>query len=361
VGPDFPRPVKANSVWLGHVRLRSSIGLGHRMSTNGRTIRWGVLGVARILKRLRPALEASPTATPLAIASRCLGRAQTAARDFGFERAYGSYEELLSDPDIDAVYIPLPNTLHAKWTIEAAKRGKHILCEKPLCPTAAESAKVVEVCRALDVRLMDGFMWPHHPRTHRVREAIDAGVIGDVRRVTAAFTFRMEPLDPKNIRLRPDLAGGSLLDVGCYTVSGIRWAIGAEPVRAFARARKAHGVDIEVGGQLLFPGDRMASFDCGFTIPYRAWLEVAGEKGTIRVPKIWAPPARATWEVEPNGQVAVEHAIDGEDQIVRMLDEFATAIWEGRDPRPGPGEALKTLRVLDAIRKSIAQGSEVDV
>jgi predicted dehydrogenase len=204
-------------------------------------------------------------------------------------------------------------------------------------------------------------MWPHHPRTHRIRHAIDAGVIGEVRRVTGAFTFRMDPLDPKNIRLCPHLAGGSLLDVGCYPVSAIRWAMGAEPVRVFARARFAHGVDVEVSGQLRFPGDRVAAFDCGFTLPYRAWLEVVGTQGTIRVPRIWAPPARATWEVEINGQPAVEHAVEGEDQIVRMLDEFAAAVWEGRDPRPGPDEAVKTLRVLDAIRQSIADGQEVEV
>jgi D-xylose 1-dehydrogenase (NADP+, D-xylono-1,5-lactone-forming) len=171
----------------------------------------------------------------------------------------------------------------------------------------------------------------------------------------------MDPLDPKNIRLRPDLAGGSLLDVGCYAVGGVRWAIGAEPVRAFARARHAHGVDVEVSGHLQFADDRVATFDCGFTLPYRAWLEVVGAAGTVRVPRMWAPHARATWEVEVNGQPAVEHAVEGEDQIVRMLDEFAAAVWEGRDPRPGPDEAVKTLRVLDALRRSIAEGREVDV
>jgi predicted dehydrogenase len=316
--------------------------------------------VAKILNRLRPAFDASRTATRLAIASRCPGRAQAAARDFGFGRAYGTYEELLSDPDVDAVYIPLPNTLHSEWTIKAADRGKHVLCEKPLCPTAAEAA-VVAHCRARGVRLMDGFMWPHHPRTQRIHDTIGSGVIGEVRRVTGAFTFRMDPLDPKNIRLRPDLAGGSLLDVGCYPVSAIRWAFGEEPERVFATARHAHGVDIEASGLFTFRDGRTASFDCGFTLPYRAWLEIVGTKGTIRVPRMWAPHPRATWEVEVNGQPAVEHATEGEDQIVRMLDEFAAAVWENRDPRPGPDEAVKTLRVLDALRQSIDAGREVAV
>ena len=331
------------------------------MSASGRTLRWGVLGVAKILNRLEPALQASSTARPLAIASRCPKRARVAARDFGFERAYSGYEELLADPEVDAVYIPLPNTLHAEWTIKAAERGKHVFCEKPLCPTAAEAADVVAYCRAQGVRLMDGFMWPHHPRTARIREMLDAGTIGEVRRVTGAFTFRMDPLDPKNIRLRADLSGGSLLDVGCYPVAAIRWAFGEEPERVFATARHAHGVDVEVSGQLGFREGRSASFDCAFTLPYRAWLEVVGTKGTIRVPRMWAPHPRATWEVEVNGQPTVEHAVEGEDQIVRMLDEFAAAVWEGRDPRPGPDEAVRTLRVLDAVRRSIAEGREVGV
>ena len=331
------------------------------MSDSGRPLRWGILGVARVLNRLRPAFLASQSARVQAVASRCLDKARAAARDFGCETAYGSYDDLLSDPAVDAVYIPLPNGLHAEWTIKAAERGKHVLCEKPLCPTAAEAADAIAYCRPQGVRLMEGFMWPHHPRTRRVRQMIDDGLIGQVRRVAGTLSFRMDPLDPSNVRLRPELAGGSLLDVGCYPVSGIRWAMGAEPVRAFAQARHAHGVDVEVSGQLWFPDDRVAAFDCGFTLPYRAWLEIVGTRGTIRVPRMWAPHPRATWELEVNGQPAVEHLVEGEDQIVRMLEEFAAAVREGRDPRPGPDEAVKTLRVLDALRRSIAEGREVDV
>ena len=331
------------------------------MSESGRTLRWGVLGVAKVLNRLRSAFHASRTATPVAIASRCLDKARCAARDHGFERPYGSYEELLADPQIDAVYIPLPNALHAEWTIKAAECGKHVLCEKPLCVTAGEAADVVAYCRTQGVRLMEGFMWPHHPRTHRIREMIDQGIIGQVRRVTAAFTFRMDPMDPRNVRLYPVLGGGSLLDVGCYPVAAIRWAMGAEPVRVFATGRHAHGVDIEVNCQFGFADGRSAAFDCGFTMPYRTWLEVVGTLGTIRVPRMWSPHPRATWEVEINGQPTVEHVIEGEDQIVRMLDEFAAAVWEGRDPRPASDEAVKTLRVLDAVRWSIGAGREVEV
>src|SRR5262249_42435535 len=177
-------------------------------------------GVANNNKRVLPAFARSTHAELRAIASRSLGRARAAAAAAGIPTAYGSYEQLLEDPAIDAVYIPLPNSLHADWAMKAAERGKHVLCEKPLAPTAAAAQRVVDFCRAKGVCLLDGFAWPHHPRTARLRQLLDGGRLGEVRRVTGAFTFAMRPLDPANIRLRPELGGGSLLDVGCYPVYG---------------------------------------------------------------------------------------------------------------------------------------------
>src|SRR5262249_9157824 len=150
-----------------------------------------------------------------ALASRDPVKARQAAAAAGIPIAHAPYEALLDDPTIDAVYIPLPNTLHDPWTRAAAARGKHVLCEKPLTPTAAGARALVDYCRRGGVTLMDGFMWPHHPRTARIRQLIDQGAIGRVERVSGAFSFNMRPLDPANIRLQPGLAGGSLLDVGC--------------------------------------------------------------------------------------------------------------------------------------------------
>ncbi|WP_020474107.1 Gfo/Idh/MocA family protein [Zavarzinella formosa] len=331
------------------------------MSTANRRLRWGILGVAKINNRLKPAFHASQTVKLQAIASRSLEKAQAAATDFGIETAHGSYEALLADPNVDAVYIPLPNSMHGEWTRKAADAGKHILCEKPLCPDAKEAAELVAYCRSKNVRLMDGFMWPHHPRTHAIRKILDEGTIGDVQRVTSAFTFQMESLDLNNIRLQPGLGGGSLLDVGCYPVYGIRWAFGCEPTLAFARAKLVNGVDVELSAQLTFADGRMASFDCGFTLPYRAWLEITGTKGVVRIPNLWAPKSHASYEVELNGESAKPHLIEGEDHMVHMLDDFAHAVWEQREPVPSPDEAVKTLRVLDAITKSVAEGREVKV
>ena len=322
-------------------------------------LRWGVLGAAKINDRLLPAFRQSAHAELRAIASRSREKAEAAAKAAGIPTAHASYEALLEDPDIDVVYIPLPNTLHAEWTRRAAERGKHVLCEKPLTPTAAEARELVAFCAARKVLLMDGFMWPHHPRTARIRKLLDEGGIGKVERVTGAFTFPLRPLEPSNIRLRSDLAGGGLLDVGCYPVFGIRWAFGAEPVRAWATARYQHGVDVEMSGLVWLADGRVGAFDCGFTMPVRPWLEIAGTEGVVTVPDLWIPGPRATYTVRREGRPEEEVVVEGEDQIVHMIDDFSRAVLFGEPVRPAPDEAVKTLRVLDALARS-ARGAGGD-
>ncbi len=200
-------------------------------------------------------------------------------------------------------------------------------------------------------------MWPHHPRTTRLRQLLDSGKIGEVRHVTGAFTFPLRPLDPNNIRLQSAMAGGSLLDVGCYPVFGIRWAFGAEPVRVFATARYEHGVDIEMSGLVWLADGRMGSFDCGFTMPLRQGLEIVGSEGTLYIPEMWVPGRRATWTLERIGQEPAEQTFVGEDQIQHMIEDFGRAVLEGQPVRPDPQEAVKTLRVLDALAASARSGS----
>jgi predicted dehydrogenase len=323
-------------------------------------LRWGILGVAAINERLRPAFAKAGNAELRAIASRSLGRAQEAARTGGIPMAYGSYDELLADPAIDAVYLPLPNSLHAEWTRRAAQRGKHVLCEKPLAPTAVEAQALVELCRAEGVCLMDGFMWPHHPRTARIRALLDSGMLGEVRQVRGASTFKLK-LEPANIRLQPGLGGGCLLDTGCYPVFGIRWAFGAEPVRAFATVRQAHGVDVEASGMLWLADGRVAAFDCGFTLPRRHWLEIVCSEGVIRVPEMWIPSRRATFTVERPEQPPDEVVVEGADQVQHMIEDFGRAVLQGTPVFPPPEEAVRTLRVLDALVQSAREGKPVEV
>lgn len=323
-------------------------------------VRWGILGVAKINGRLIPALQQAGNAELRAIASRSLAKAEAAARPAGIPLAYGSYEELLRDPLIDAVYIPLPNHLHGTWAMQAADHGKHVLCEKPLAGDAAEAAQVVRHCRAKGVRLLDGFFWPHHPRTTLLRQKLDGGAIGQVRRVTACFTFQLE-LDPANIRLHPQMAGGSLMDVGCYPIYFARWVFQAEPVRVFATATFQHDVDLAMDGVLEFPGGRTALFDCGFTLPYRTHVEVVGTHGRISVPRMWLPDPTGTFHIIREDDQIETCATPPEDQTVHMVENFCAAILEERDPSPGPEQAVATLKVLDALRQSARTRQPVEV
>lgn len=323
---------------------------------NQEKLRWGILSTAKINRQVVPAIQKSATSTAHAIAGRSLERAQAAAQEFGIPHAYGSYEALLADPAIDAVYIPLPNHLHASWVRAAADAGKHVLCEKPLTPTAPEARELIDYCRAKNIRLMDGTFWPHHPRTAQMRQLLDAGRIGRVQRVNAVFTFNL-PLDPSNIRLQPQMGGGSLLDVGWYCIYGIRWAIGAEPVRVWATAEYGYGVDLFMAGQLWFADGRTASFECGFTAPLRMWLEAVGTTGTLRVPQLWLADSEAVYEVTLDEADTPEIYRGGSaNQVVAMIDDFAAAVRAGRDAVPSPQESYRNLRVLDALAQSAREG-----
>jgi xylose dehydrogenase (NAD/NADP) len=324
------------------------------------SLRFGILGVAKINDRLLPGFRKAKHAALTAIASRDLARAKKAADAAAIPRAFGSYEELLADPQIDAVYLPLPNTHHYEWTRLAADAGKHVLCEKPLTPTAGQADELVGYCKAKGVTLMEGFMWPHHPRTAKIRELIDRGTIGQVLRVTGAFTLPL-PVDPDNIRLKPSLGGGSLLDVGCYPVYGIRWAFGEEPVAVYAKGRYDYEVDLEMSGLVWLADGRLATFDCGFTQPTRQWLEITGTTGVIRVRDMWLPDADAAFTIERDGMAPDVITTPGHDQIACMIDAFSWSALHKVPIRPDPSEAVKTLRVLDALAKSAAEGREIDV
>jgi predicted dehydrogenase len=328
-------------------------------------LRWGILGDAKINQRLLPAFRAAKTVELRAIASRSIEKAKAAAARDGIPVAHGSYLDLLKDPAIDAVYIPLPNHMHDEWTRKAADHGKHVLCEKPLTVNASEAEALVAYCRSKHVRLMDGFMWPHHPRTHKLRYALDTGVIGRVEKVNAAFTFNLDGLPKENIRMQPDAGGGGLLDVGCYTTFAIRWWMQAEPVKVFATATFVNGVDVAMSGVFTFADGRTANFDCGFTHPLRTWVEIVGTTGVILVPNMWIPDDKAVYSILRQGGMfdtqIEEVATPGENQMVHMLDDFAAAVWEKREPYPNPDEAVKTGRLMDALAKSAREGREVAV
>jgi xylose dehydrogenase (NAD/NADP) len=320
-------------------------------------VRWGILGAANIaVKRFIPGAIASSNGVVHALASRDLARAREIAERFAIPVAYGSYRELLDDPAIDAVYIPLPNTLHAEWTIAAAMAGKAILCEKPLAVSSVQARRMIDAARANDVLLMEAFMYRFHPQHARVRELLDAGEIGEVRAVRTAFTFQLEPFDPANVRLQRDLAGGALMDVGCYCVNAARMLFGEEPQWASAQwdFRETFGVEVSLAGVLTFSDARTATFDCGFRAAGQGSYTVAGTKGQIDVPTAFVPqPVETTVRVIA-GALTREERIPGVDQYALEATEFADALLRRRPLRIPADDAVATLCAIEALHRSAA-------
>jgi len=322
-------------------------------------IRWGVLGTANIgIKRFIPGAVASPNGTVRAIASRDLGQARTVAAQLDIPIFYGSYDELLADPDIDAIYNALPNSLHAPWTIAAAAAGKAILCEKPLAVSSEEARRMIDAARSNGVLLMEAFMYRFQPQHERVRQIRDAGEIGDVRAVRTAFTFQLEPFDAANVRLQQTLAGGALMDVGCYCVNAARMIFGEEPLWASAGwdFREAFGVEVSLAGVLTFSDARTATFDCGFRAAGQGSYTIAGTLGQIDVPTAFVPAPAETMIRVIAGSRSREERIAGVDQYRLEATEFADALLRGRPLRMPPDDAVGTLRAIEALHRSAVAG-----
>ncbi len=329
-------------------------------------LRWGILGAANIARRqVAPAIQRSEGSTVVALASRDKERGQTVAAELGIPRVYDRYQDLLDDPDVDAIYNPLPNSLHAEWSIRAAEAGKAILCEKPLARDAVEAAHMARECARLGVPTMETFMYRFHPQNVRVRALIAQGVIGVVGQVRSGFGFRMHPLDPANVRLQASLAGGALMDVGCYAVNAARLVFGDEPLRATAwrDIDPAFGVDTALSGVLEFPNHRYATVDCSFTSGYSGWYMVVGSEGVIEVPRAFTPLRDETVIVHTDKNNARrEERFAGVDQYQLMVEAFAHSIVAG-SPVPWPlDDAVANMRVLDALaRSAAADGCRCDV
>src|SRR3954468_11361124 len=223
--------------------------------------RWGILSTARIAQRIIEGARLSQDAQIVAVGSRDLTRAQAYASEHGIPRVHGSYEALLADPEVDAVYIPLPNSLHVPWSVRALEAGKHVLCEKPLSRHPAQVAEAFDAAERAGRVLMEAFMWRFHPQTDELVRLVRDGAVGDVRVIRAPFGFNLPWLE--NVRWDPALEGGALMDVGCYCVSAMRLLCDAEPERVSGEQVLNHGVDARFAGVLRFPGDVLGTFDCG--------------------------------------------------------------------------------------------------
>ncbi|MGA8206780.1 MAG: Gfo/Idh/MocA family oxidoreductase [Candidatus Dormiibacterota bacterium] len=322
-------------------------------------IRWGILSTANIaVKRFIPGAARSRNGVVAAIASRDLRRARDVAESLAIPRAYGSYQELLDDPEVDAIYNALPNSLHAEWTIKAAAAGKPVLCEKPLALDADQAQGMIDSCRSLGVLLMEAFMYRFHPQHARVVELIENGAVGELRFVRSAFTFMLEPFPAGNVRLSSELGGGALMDVGCYCVNASRMLFGEEPSWASAQwdLRSEFGVEVSLAAILGFQGGRTAIFDCGFRAPGQGTYTAVGTRGQIEVPNAFVPPATEVTIRVTSGAELREEQIKGVDQYQLEAEEFAEALLTGRPLRIGADDALGTLRAIAALHRSASEG-----
>ena len=325
-----------------------------------RKIRWGVISTANIGRAaVIPAIQASRNGELAAVAGRDLAKTETFAAKLGIPKAYGSYGALLEASDIDAVYIPLPNSLHREWTLKAAELGKHILCEKPLGLTAQECLDMEAAADRNHVKLMEAFMYRFHPRTEKVLELVRAGQLGELRLIHSAFTFRLTR--PDNIRLRPELGGGSLMDVGCYCVNISRTVAGAEPVEIQALARWGQsGVDEQMVGTLRFANGLLAQFDSALTLERREVYELAGTEAHLAVPAAFLPGAAdAAFQVTRSRGSQEQHVIQGVDEYRLMAEHFADCILQDRPPRYPASEAAANMRVIEALFQSAREGGRV--
>jgi predicted dehydrogenase len=314
-------------------------------------VRWGILSTARINAMLVPPLHESPLSEVVAVASRSQERADDYARDWSIPRAYGSYEELLDDAEVEAIYISLPNGPHVEWSIRCLEAGKHVLCEKPLSRRPDEVVRAFDAAGRADRLLMEAFMWRHHPQTQRLLELDRGGAIGELRLVRACFSFT---IGETNVRLDPELDGGALMDVGCYCVSGSRLLAG-EPELAIARQLLGPtGIDLRLVGMLGFPGGALAELDCAFDLPPRQGLEAVGSEGTLTVPWPWgANEPRIEFRRGHDVQV---FEIEPADRYRRQVDNFSRAIRGIEPPLLGREDALGQARTIDALYRSAESG-----
>ncbi len=319
---------------------------------------WGVLGTGGIAHNFATGVAASETGTALAVGSRTQDAADRFGDTFGIERRYPSYDALLADPAVQAVYIALPNSMHAEWTIAAARAGKHILCEKPFTTNAAEAERVIEEVRRQDVFLLEAFLYRCHPQTARLAEIIREGAIGAVRLIECRFTFDLGP-QYDNIRLSNALAGGGIMDVGCYVASLAMLAASAAPieVKGLAHIGERSRVDEWATANLLFPDGAIASLVCGTQVASERALWVWGAEGSIHVPEPWNPSGEnSRIIVRKKGAEPQEIALaKGGDAWALAVDTVARYIPARQVPAPGMtwDDTLATMRALDRWRHAV--------
>ena len=316
-------------------------------------VRWGILSTARIgTGKVIPAMQAGEYSEIVGIASRSLPSAREAAESLGIAKAHGAYEDLLADPDIDAVYIPLPNHLHVPWSIKALEAGKHVLCEKPIGLDAADAEKLLDAARAHpELKVMEAFMYRMHPQWQRARELVQEGVIGELRAIQSFFSFFNT--DPSNIRNSAEYGGGALMDVGCYCVSLARFLFDAEPERieSVMDVDPRFGVDRLTSALLDFGNGRTSTFTCATQLARHQRVHAVGTEGAIEIEIPFnAPPDRACRIFHHHDGETEEIVLDVCDQYTIQGDFFSRAILDDTAVPTPLEDAVANMRAIDAVR-----------
>ena len=318
-----------------------------RYQVETKKVRWGILSTASIAKRsVIPGIQESKRNEVVAVASRSLEKAQEFSNELGIPKAYGSYEALLDDPEIDAVYIPLPNHLHKAWTIKAAEAGKHVLCEKPIAIDTKEVMEMATFCKDAGVMLVEAYMYRHQERYEAIKDRIKNGEIGEVRGMHGVFTFNGAN-NKDNIRFRKDWGGGSIYDVGCYPISAARFLLDKEPVAVTTHAlfSPEHGdVDMMASGLMEFPNDIALTFDCGMWAESRNTLEILGSEGRIVLPTAFL--GDQSYQIIKNGETEMIHA-DNINPYALQADRFAESILDGKAVKFSTEDMLGNMKAIE--------------
>jgi predicted dehydrogenase len=331
--------------------------IASRRMSRERKIRWGVLGYARIAREdVIPAIQRSSNSEFYAIASRSGDKLQECRGRFKEVAACYTYDELLKDPNVDAVYIPLPNSMHREWTMTAAEQGKHVLCEKPMGLTAAECREMIQVCRQNGVTLMEAFMYRYSERTRKVLDIVRSGVLGEIKFISSTFRFLLS--NPASIKYQPELGGGSLYDVGCYPINfigmildeiaGGKAGAGAVPESFAMEFTQCGGVDVLFSALLKYPSGLIASVNSGFNGQKRIYSEIVGDKGALEIPDTFMGNAGPL--VLTVGTERKEIPIAESDRYHLEVEDFADAVLQKRAPLFSLDETVRNAELMDRLQ-----------
>jgi D-xylose 1-dehydrogenase (NADP+, D-xylono-1,5-lactone-forming) len=320
-------------------------------------VRWGILSTAHINRLVIPPAKESSKVELVAVASRNQEAADEYARKWEIQRAHGTYEALLADPDVEAIYISLPNSLHVEWTINALEAGKHVLCEKPFDQRPERVEEAFDVAEREGLYVAEAFMYRHHPQSAKLVELVEGGAIGALQAIRAAFSYSLHDVD--NVRLRADVEGGALMDVGCYCVDSSR-LLGGEPERVYAeQVVGPTGVDVRFHGTMRFPSGVVSQWDCGMVMPERDELEAIGETGSLFLDDPYHCDVPGI-ELRRDGETE-RIDIEAADPYGLELEDLSDAIRGKRKPLLGREDAVAQARTIAALRRSAESGAPVEL